>query len=235
MKNELKKLAEEFDLKFNKNWFAFIWISKKEEILIEFMWMCPDPIYMKYGKTPYERAKNIEEFLSSKDFEECLNRFGGQVINKESFKKDFPSWIEEIENSTIKRSYLDIYNKIEKRLGKSEHIAILTKSEKESEKDSLKSFVLFHEWIHILINENNLNFSYSKKSNWKYNEGLVTYFQEFSEGKLDKLEENVKRNNYHFQKQYYIYAIKFRDLLKDIDNPKERKKKIINLRKSLLK
>jgi hypothetical protein len=237
IKGKLQKIAKNISIKYNPYWFKYMWLSKRENILLEYLWMCPDPVYERYGKNSFVRAKNIENFLSSREFEvELLHRFGGQVINKESFKRYFPNWIEEIENSMIKRDYLNIYNKIDKRLGKSEHIAILTKSDKESEKAKLKSFVLFHEWIHILINKNNLTFSSSVRDNWKFNEGLVTYLQESSVGKLDKLEEGVKYwNDYNFQKQYYIYAIIFRELLKKINNPKKRREAIINLRKSLLR
>jgi len=221
--SKLKKLAKEFDLNFNEKWFKHIWISKKENILLEYMWMCPDPLYQKYGKTPSERAKQIENFLASKDLEqELFHRFGGQVINKKTFTKYFPKGINEIENYEIKTSYQDLYKKIMCALGNYSRIAILTKSEKETEIKKLKSFVLFHEWIHVLVNENNL-----KPKDWRYNEGLVTYFQEFAEGKLDKLEEGIKKwKNYDFQKQYFIYAIKFRELLKEVIIPSERKIKL---------
>ena len=75
MMNELRKLAKEFDLKFNKNWFKHLWISKKENILLEYMLMCPDSIYKRYGKTSFERAKHIEDFLSSRNFKECMINF----------------------------------------------------------------------------------------------------------------------------------------------------------------
>jgi hypothetical protein len=236
MINKLKKLAEEFHLKFNKDWFNFLGISKKENILIEYMWMCPDPIYKKYGITPYERAKNIENFISSSDFKECLNRFGGQIINKGTFQKYFPNWIKNIENLELRKIYFNIYEKIYSKLGKSSRIALLTKSDNLSEKEKLKTFVLFHEWIHILINENKINFPHQIKEGWQYNEGLVTYFQEFAGNRLNKLEEGVKYwKKYNYQKQYYIYAIKFRELLKFTNSPKERKDKIMNLKRSLSK
>jgi hypothetical protein len=223
MISKLKKLAKEFDLNFNKKWFKHIWISKKENIMLEFMWMCPDPIYKKYGATPLERAKQIENFLTSTDFEqELLHRFGGQVINKKTFTKYFSKWISEIENLEIKKDYQSLYKKIFSALGNSSRIAILTKSKKENEIKKLKSFVLFHEWIHVLVNENNL-----KPKNWKYNEGLVTYFQEFTEGNLDDLEKGIEKwKHYNFQKQYFIYAIKFRELLKEMIIPSERKTKL---------
>jgi hypothetical protein len=231
MKNKLKKLAEEFDLKFYKNWFKHIWISKKENIFLEYIWMCPDPIYNKYGTDPYVRAKNIENFLSSEDFKKCLPRYGGQVIDKKNFKRYFLAWITKIENLEIMKAYKDIYNKINKSLTNCQKIAILTKSNKKNETEDLKSSVLLHEWIHVLLEENNLRIR-----DWKHNEGLVTYLESFSEEKLKELEKKVIFwKKYNFQKQYYIYAIKFRELLKNVPEPKRRKEEIINLRESLSK
>ena len=223
MIEKLKKLANKFDLDFNKKWFKHIWISKKENILLEYIWMCPDPIYSKYGRCPFERAKQIENFLTSTDFEqELLHRFGGQVINKKTFTKYFLKWVNEIENLEIKSFYRNLYKKIISALDNYNRIAILTESEKETENKKLKTFVLFHEWIHVLVNENNL-----KPKNWKYNEGLVTYFQEFAEGKLDNLEKGIEKwKHYGFQKQYFVYAIKFRELLKNVETSSERKIKL---------
>ncbi len=235
MKERLNFLAKEFELKFDSSWFRYIWISKKENTILEYMWMCPDPIFEKYGSNCYERAKNIENFLTSSDFEECLNRFGGQVINKNTFKKYFPKSTEYIENKEIREDTLRIYHRIMNAMGKSGSIAILTSSEKSQEKERLKEFVLFHEWIHILINKNNLRFEFPKLDNWRYNEGLVTYFQEFYYKNLDKLEEKIKNTNYDFQKQYYINAIKFRKLLKDAHTPRERKELIIKLKEAQVK
>ncbi|MFH1270674.1 MAG: hypothetical protein ABII03_03490, partial [Nanoarchaeota archaeon] len=74
IKAQIKKLAKEFDLKYNPEWFNFMWITTRQEILTEYIGDCPDPIYMKYGKTPNERIKNIDKFVNSKDFKSCLKR-----------------------------------------------------------------------------------------------------------------------------------------------------------------
>ncbi len=228
MKFKLRRLAREFNLRFSETWFKLIWISKRENILLEYMWMCPDPIYIKYGKTSYERAKNIECFIDSDEFKECLERFGGQVIERNTFKKYFPGWINEIENLEIRRELHTIYKKISGAMGMGPRIAVLTKSSKKSEIEKIKSFVLFHEFIHILVNENKLDFK-----DWRYNEGLVTYLQEFSNKKINKLDEEARKSTYNFQKQYYVYAIKFRELLKGDNVPEKRKQKIIELKNSL--
>jgi len=235
IKEKLKNISKYLKIKYNDKWFKYNWISKEENVKLEYMWMCPDPIFAKYGRSPQERAKNVEKFLLSDGFKKCLHQFGGQVINKDTFKKYFLDWINNIKNIQIKEDYLKIYKKILNKLNKSSTIAILTKTNKKQEKNELKNNVLLHEWIHILINKNNLRFSYNIKDEWKYNEGLVTFLQELAKGKIDKLEENAKRASYDFQKQYYIYAIRFKELLKKVDNPKERKEKIINLKNSLLK
>ena len=226
MSNELeklKKLAKEFDLKFNKKWFKYILISKRENILIEYIWMCPDPVYTKYGKSPPVRIKNVVKFVNSKEFQDIIKRYGGQVIKKKSFDEYFFKRINKIKDIEIKGEYLRIYNKIKKALGNSNQLAILTKTSKKQEKENLRKLILLHEWIHVLLDENSLNI----ENNWKYNEGLVTYLQEFLGGRLNMLESNVKKIDYNFEKQYFIYAIKFRELLKNIKESRQRKKKIL--------
>ena len=55
IKNQLKIVAKHLDLKYDANWFNYMWISKREEILSEYIGYCPDPIYEKYGKSPSEK------------------------------------------------------------------------------------------------------------------------------------------------------------------------------------
>ncbi len=218
---KLKKLAKSFNLDFKKNWFKHLWISKKENILLEYLLLCQDPIYEKYGKDAFSRTKQIENFASSNEFKACLNRYGGQMVGKEFFEKYFLSWTKDIENKEIREIYYNLYKKISKKFKNNSKLAILTKSNDKNELRILKSFTLFHEWIHVLAEGNKL-----EPKDWRYNEGLVTYFQEFSDKSLNQLEEKAEKTNYSFQKQYFIYAIKFREILKQVNNPQERKIKL---------
>ena len=88
IKFQIKKIANEFNLKYNSKWFAYLWISVRMEILTEYIGFCPDPIYEKYGKTPAERIRNIKEFETSKDFKKCLKRYGGQAVSKKDLSKE---------------------------------------------------------------------------------------------------------------------------------------------------
>ena len=88
IKSQIRKIAKEFDLKYKAEWFNVMWISKRQEILTEYIGDCPDPIYNKYGKTAEQRIKNLDKFVNSKDFLNCLKRFGGQVAEKRTLKKE---------------------------------------------------------------------------------------------------------------------------------------------------
>lgn len=103
---QIKKLARDFDLKFNFKWFGYLWISKREEILKEYAGTCPDPLYEKYGRNATERIKNIDKFMDSKDFQECLKRYGGQVASKEGLKENEKNY-QKIKNKKIREELIN--------------------------------------------------------------------------------------------------------------------------------
>lgn len=84
-------------------------------------------------------------------------------------------------------------------------MALITKSKIKKEVQGVKTHVLRHEWIHILLNENNLRFrKLGKNIYWKYNEGLVTYLENYLENSLDRLKIKLDREKYSMQRFYYM-------------------------------
>lgn len=233
MINKLKKLAEEFDLKFNKNWFSYIWISKRHARYLEYTGMCFDPVYTRFGKTIEKRIANIEKFESSEEFKKIKKEFSGQAITKKEINKGIKH-CKKIKNKKIKEELLSLYYKIGHNL-KEGNLALLTETKNKKQKEILLKNILLHEWIHHLLIKNNIYFKSVSESYWKYDEGLVTYLEYSINKRLSYLELIKNKIKYPNQKQYYIYAIKFRELLKNITNPREKKEKIINLRNSLSK
>lgn len=233
MKEKLKELAKEFDLKFNKNWFSFIWISKRNARYLEYLGMCFDPIYSKFGRNIKKRIESIDKFKVSKELKKIKNEFSGQAITKEEVLRGINN-CKEIKNEKLKKELLNLYKKIYLNL-KEGNLALLTKTKNKKQKEVLLNSILMHEWIHHLLIKNNIYFKSISEYYWKYDEGLVTYLEYYIKKRLSYLELIKNKVQYSNQKQYYIYAIKFRDLLKDIDKPKERKKKLIKLRDSLSK
>lgn len=231
IKNQLKKLAKDFDLKFNWKWFGYLWVSKREEILKEYAGTCPDPIYEKYGKNPKERIKNIDKFVNSKDFKECLKRWGGQVASKKGLKSNDENY-RTIKNPKLKKELLNLNQKIKKGLKNNDFLALITKSKIKKEEERVKIHVLRHEWIHILLDENDLGFrKLSKNTYWKYNEGLVTYLENYLDKSLDKLKLKLDKEKYPMQRYYYLYGLKIARMMKDKTNSKERKRVILRLNK----
>lgn len=216
---ELKKASKILKLKFNKNWFKFVWITKEQEILTEYLSDCRDPIYEKYGHKLSERIKNLGTFYDSKDYKKCIIRCGGQVISKNSFSR-FRNFVKRIKNQEIKDILLDFCKRVEKNMQEANKIAALTETSIEKEKEQLVYRVLRHEWIHILLEENHI-----RSNNWKYNEGLVSYFEFYIDKNLNNLEKSLKLERYDFNKEYFLNAIIFRDLLKEVSD-KEKIQKI---------
>jgi len=234
IKSQIKKIAKDFDLEYNTKWFDYIWISKRQEILIEFVGDCPDPIYNKYGKTILQRIKNLDEFVNSKDFQKCIKRFGGQVAEKKDLQKEERLY-KKISNKKIREELLNVYLKVKEKLKNAEQIALITKTNIKKEKEWIEKFILRHEWIHILLYKNRIEFQKINSNYWKYDEGLVEFLGVYIDRNLDKLEKFRDEEQYPTEKQNWIYAIKFRKLFENISNPKERKIKIKNLMRRLRK
>jgi hypothetical protein len=223
IKNELRSLAEDFNLKFNEKWFNFVWISKKQEILAEFLSNCQDPIYKKYGKNLHDRIDNFDQFIQSKDFCEGCKRFGGSVYSKEDLGK-YKKIIKKIKNPIIKKEIKKFIIITEKKLKNLEYIPILTKTKIKNEEQWLFKYILRHEWIHLLLNKNKITFS-----DWRYNEGLNEYLGSFAGRNLKDLEVFRDKEKYPYQKQYFIFAIKFRNWMRNINSSKDRKMKLMEL------
>jgi len=210
IKSQLKKLAKEFALKYKGEWFVYAWVSKRENVLLEYIMGCPDPVYSKYGLTEKQRAKNISKFLASAEFRKCLKRYGGQVVYKKEWNKRRFG-----DNSKL----LKLYNKFKKK----DAIALLTMTNKKKEKGYLMKYILRHEWIHILLKKNNIYFQKKGRKYWPYDEGLNEYMASFLDNDLANLEKHMKNEKYPMEKKYWEYAIKFRDLLKNKKGSLERK------------
>lgn len=234
IKLQIKKLAKEFDLKYDSSWFGYMWISVKNEILTEYVGMCPDQIYQKYGKTAKQRIENIDKFVASKDFETCLKRYGGQVAKKSELKLE-ERLIKQIKDGKLKRELLKFNKKLKNKFGKTDFLALLTIPRNKKEKDWQMKFCLRHEWIHILLEKNGIYFQKFSKKYWVYDEGINEYMGAFLDGKLNELENLRKREKYSMEKKNWIYAIKFRKLLENKKTPKERKEAILSLTSKLKK
>ena len=226
-KSQLKKLAKEFDLKYNPNWFSVMWISKRNARFLEYVGMCFDPIYTPFGKTVEKRIENITKFESSKQFKKIKHEFGGQAITKKEVLKGIKD-CKKIKESKLRNELLDLHKKIKSNL-KENNLALLTKTNNKKQKEILLNSILIHEWIHHLLMKNKIYFKSVSEKHWKYDEGLVTYLEYYIKNKLNYLETIKRKIKYPSQKIYFIYAIKFRELLKNKNIPKKRKKAILDL------
>lgn len=230
-KQQLKKLSKEFNLKYDPNWFNYLWISKREARYLEYIGMCFDPIYTKFGKTAKEMIKNIEKFERSKELKKILHEYSGQAITKPEVLDNLRN-CKLIKNKKLKNELTKLNKRILKNL-KEKNLALLTKTNKKKEKEKLLNSILVHEWIHLLLIKNKIYFQEKNKKLWKYDEGLVTYLEFYIKKRLNYLEYTKKRTTYASNKKYYIYAIKFREILKNVKTPKEKLNLIKELKKKL--
>lgn len=228
--SQIKEIAGNFNLKFKDEWFKFEWVSTRQEILSEYYFMCPDPIYNKYGKNQRDRIRNFNYFVNSKDFKKCLKRYGGQVMSEfGNLKKQ----ISKITQNNLREELNGLIESLNKKRGNSKTLAVLTLPKNVKQKKWLLNHCLRHEWIHILLDKNKIRFQDINKKYWPYDEGINEYLSAFLEKGLSKLEKKRDNENYPMEKKYFIYAIKFRELLKHCKTPPERRSKILKFMESL--
>lgn len=227
IRENIKKLAKEFNLNYKKELYKVTFLTKKEFAILQFLIGCPDPIYTKFGGTTGKRIKNINEFLNSKDFIKLSNKCGGNVVNIKTFQKN----IEKIKDNRIKKKSERILKKLKSE--SSSGVVTLTTPRTEREKKFILKTILFHEWIHVLLMSNKIYFQDIKPGYWKLDEGLTTYLQISFEKKSSDISKIIKKKMKKSLRDslYIIYAknaLKFNKILKNKRDPNERKKAILD-------
>ena len=232
IKKKLKKISSDFDLDYNPPWFNYSWISKKQEILSEFLSDCTDKIYLRYGKSINQRLKNLDVFVSSKDFNKCTKRYGGQVYKSENLRLH-QKLLSGINNPWAKHELSNLISLAKKSLRHSDFLVLLTRTTSVKEREFLLGQILFHEWIHIILFKNGICFQKKGLKYWQYDEGLNEYLAAYVENRLNSLEKKRDTEKYPHERKYYLFAIKFRNWLEDCHTPRERKSKIQKIYKNL--
>ncbi len=228
IKSQIKKLSKDFGLKYNPKWFNYIWISKRDEIILQYIGNCLDSVYDKYGDYDNGRIKNISKFFKN-DLKRLSKRYGGEVYSIESlvYQKKI---IANIKDKSIRTEILKLLNKIKKHLT-NKKIALITRTNIKNEYKDIMG-ILRHEWLHILLFQNNIEFGKINNKLWMYDEGLCTYFESYIDGTINQLGAKVKARQYPYEKKYFVYAIKFRELLKNKKTSTQRKNTILRLYES---
>lgn len=228
----LKKVAKEFDLKFDsKNKFGYLVLTNREIIIRNFIGDCPDPIYVKHGNHDKNKIGiNLVKYLKTEDYKKDISKSsGGCVISQEELKREL-KLISKIPNEKLKKEVKNFYNKIKKKIGNTKRLTLIWKPSKKEEKSELRKEIVLHEFIHELMEDNKIRIR-----DWRWNEGLITYITNFAIGKLYRFKEKPKLKQSPMWKIYARYTRKWIKLLENIKDPKERKKIILKKVKELAK
>ena len=215
IKLKLEKLCKNLSLSYKEKLYNNI-VCEREIIIIDnYLSGCPDSRYSKYkNNNSKNKLKNIKRFFNSKEFKLEKSDKKGSKTNK----KDIKWKINIINKSKIddktKKKLILFYKQIEKH-DKGYGISIVDK-ETSKEKE-----IILHEFIHILLESNNL-----RPKSWKWNEGLVTYLTSYALNKENQHKENPNKTRFksNFFYNYCLYAHKWHLLLNHIKYSKERLK-----------
>jgi hypothetical protein len=234
IRQSVRELARQFSLKYEKELYQVTFLTPQELIILQFLIGCPEPFYVKFGKTVEERIKRIEEFLCSKEYAKATKQwFGGSVVDIKCFQKN----ITKLKNKELKKKYEKILRKLKPSIS-NKAVVIAFPQDKRKLKFAFKA--LFHEWIHLLLLSNKIHFQNLKPKYWKLDEGLTTYLQTFFETKSTDISEIIRQRIKRSKRSslYVLYAknaLKFNTFLKNKKDPVERKKAILRYFKKLRK
>ena len=174
---KLKRLAEEFYMDFDANIFKKNIVSKQDCILLQFITGAPiPPEFNKFGITLKQRARNIDKFIFS---DMSLYYGDGLVVDIPETVKT----IKDIKNQKIKKKLLFLLKNFKKY---SKEAVVLGRPKNIIEKKKF-SGMLYHEWIHVLVEYNKLTFE-----DWKYNEAFTVYLEHYLKTMNNKDIEHLK-------------------------------------------
>ena len=163
---KLKRLAEEFDMKFDHKIFKKNIVNRQDCTLLQFITGAPiPPEFNKFGMTLTQRAKNIEAFLSF-DMSAYRNLGEGLVVDIQ----ETLDIVKSIKNQKIKKRLLALLNNLKSYAG--EAVVIVEPTEQYQNRNVNR--VLYHEWIHVLVDYNGLTFK-----DWRYNEAFTVYLEHY--------------------------------------------------------
>lgn len=214
MLRKLKKLAKEFDMKFDARIFKKNFTSKQDCMLLQFITGSPHPLeFNKFGITLKQRAMNIEGFIAS-DKSTYYNTGDGLVVDI----AETLGTIKNIGNQKTKKKLVLLLNGFKTYSGEA---VVLGRPENALETKKINR-VLYHEWIHVLVEYNKLTFR-----DWRYNEAFTVYLEHYlktmDNRDIESLKEDVRKASH---KKGYGQVTRRMDrfikLFEDKSTPEER-------------
>jgi hypothetical protein len=219
---KIKEKANELGLKFNPKIFIANYVTRREIGIVAYLNLSPR--YNKFGRTNQQRANNFGKFLSSKELRDIENP--GLVIFRTQIA-ECAKLLKDPKERRLVKKLLDGLKFNSKGYGT---IVGRPKARLEDSYD-----ILFHEWIHNLLNYNNLGFYDTGGNRWSYNEGLTVFVEyylgnyygrdvAFLKDRLDWVKKNGKKTSFD---RVLRYCITFAKLVEKHKEPSKRKEALI--------
>ena len=222
VKIKLRKLASSFGLAIDPDMLTINFIKKQDYALLGFI--SYNPNLNKFGITMADRLKNIHSFLSSKEYRTGIE--GASMID---VRYRILAAKRILDRKTRER-LLSILGSLKARNG----IAVVFSSSLNVKTAKFYD-ILYHEWIHVLLEYNHIRLKGSK------NEALCIYLQ-YCQGSMQGrdlkfLNDVINEANGKPRCQWNIFdtavvhSERFVRLFKDKDTPKKRKDAMLHLAK----
>lgn len=223
VKQPLKKVAKEFDLKFEqKNKFKSLVLTKREIIIRNFLGGYPGSVYAKYGnKEKNKIGVNLTNFLQAENYKKEIGKPHACIISQKELKEDL-KFVPKIPDKKIRKEVENLYNKIKKKIDKAKRLTLIWKLSTKEEKSQQRKEIVLHEFVHELMEDNKI-----EPKSWKWNEGLITYITHFVLNKHKKFEKAPPLEENKMWNICARYTHRWAKLLKNVKNSKERKKIIL--------
>lgn len=236
VRKQIKTLASNFSLEYNGQYFIVNFLKNENVVLLLFLMGRRLSHAHPYGSTVSERIPKIYDFLSSQIFKDLVAAPLGVVVEKSTLQ------------TVLQKVKGDVQFRLQKlfkelKWGKQVQISKNTDtnltvavSEVSNAPESRKiKPILLHEWIHILLWSNGINFQKLGKEYWKEDEGLAKYLELYLEYRKTDLEsiirerlEKLPENGSAWKMRLYLEkALKWDRRLKATSSPVERKKRLL--------
>ena len=214
----IKKTAEAFGMLYDLRFFSYIFVTREEIVLRNFISGCPEYNFEKFGKTLEKRVKNIGRFVNSIDFKKHRNDAQGCVVSKIQALQE-QRFVRSWARGGWRKKLLKMYDKI--LVHCIDELILVFKAEKKVEQ-KISEGVLSHELMHQLLDHNTLEFARINPKHWELDEGLATYLDHYSIGKHKLLEKKQKKSKDKMHNVYAENARTFALMLNKLKTPQQR-------------
>lgn len=233
VREQIKTVASDFSLDYNDQYFVVNFLSSENVLLLLFLMGRSLNLESSYGSTVTERIANLDSFKSSQAFHDLAATPLGVVVEKATLQIVLQKVYGDI-RSHLHNLYesLDWGAKVQVSQSTTTEVTVAVSEISTASATQQIQALLLHEWLHLLLWSNDINFQKIEKKYWKEDEGLTKYLELYLETMkrdlgniiMDKLQALSEKDSAWKTRIKLEAALKWNRRLKSANDPGERKR-----------